>query len=87
MSLPQKARLSISTFIVLGVVYINLMPDSIQGDLERIGNGQQSLVFVYDLNLAASNLEALEINEAQSVSGDTANLLIVRAGDLKSCRF
>ena len=87
MSLLHKALITIAAIVILGAILINLMPKPIDGDLQKIGNGQASVVFVYDLNLAASNPQALEFNEAQSSVGDRANLLVVRAGDPKSEEF
>ena len=44
---------------------LSLMPKLIDMNLERIGKGQKAVVFVYDLNLAASHQQTTEINKAQ----------------------
>jgi hypothetical protein len=67
----------ISLIIVAGM----FLPEPIDTDLEKIGNGQKSVVFVYDLNLAVSNQQANEINRARQMIGEQANFLIVKAGD------
>jgi len=68
----------IAAFIL---VVFTVLPDPIDTDLEKIGNGQKSVVFVYDPNLAVSNQQATEMNEARGIIGDQANFLLVRAGD------
>lgn len=67
--------------IALIIVAATLLPEPIDTDLEKIGNGQRSVVFVYDLNLAVSNQQANEINRAREMIGEQANFLVVRAGD------
>ena len=57
------------------------MPRPIGMNLEKIGNGQKSVVFVYDPNLAVSNLQTTEINKARDMIGEQASFLIVKAGN------
>lgn len=67
--------------IALITVAAALLPEPIDTNLEKIGNGQKSVVFVYDLNLAVSNQQANEINRAREMIGEQANFLVVKAGD------
>lgn len=78
------AILSIIAFII---VVSTLMPKPIDMNLEKIGNGQKSVVFVYDPNLVVSNQQAIEINKARKIIGEQANFLIVKAGDPESKSF
>ena len=57
------------------------LPQPIDTDLEKIGNGQGSVVFVYDPNLVVSNQQANEMKRAREIIGEQANFLVVRAGD------
>ena len=59
------------------------MPKPIDRNLEKIGNGQKSVVFVYDPNLVVSNQQATEISKARKLIGEQANFLIVKIGDPK----
>lgn len=67
--------------IALIVAVATFLPEPIDTDLEKIGNGKQSVVFVYDPNLVVSNQQATEMKKAKEVLGEQANLLVVRAGD------
>jgi len=51
------------------------MPKPIDRNLEKIGNGQKSVVFVYDPNLVVSNQQATEISKARKLIGEQANFL------------
>jgi hypothetical protein len=64
-----------------------ILPEPIDSDLGKIGNGQRSVVFVYDPNLAVSNQQATQINRAREVIGDQANFLVFRAGDPRKDDF
>ena len=64
-----------------------LMPKPIDMNLEKIGDGQRSVVFVYDPNLAVSNQQAIEINKAIKIIGEQVNFLIVKIGDPESESF
>lgn len=70
--------LSVTAFLA---AIFSLMPKPIDMNLERIGKGKKAVVFVYDLNLAASHQQTTEINKAQSLVGDQAVFLIVNIGD------
>src|SRR6056297_3487744 len=67
--------------IALVIVVAMLLPEAIDTNLEKIGNGQKSVVFVYDPNFAVSNQQATEINRAREMIGEQINFLVVRAGD------
>ena len=56
-------------------------------NLEKIGNGQKSVVFIYDPNLAVSNQQAIEMNKARELIGEKAILLIADIGDPNSKDF
>jgi hypothetical protein len=69
------------TIIALIILAAMFLPKPIDTDLEKIGNGKGSVVFVYDPNLVVSNQQATEMKEAKGIIGDQANFLLVRAGD------
>ena len=73
--------------LALIFMIVTLLPEPIDTDLEKIGNGQRSVVFVYDPNLAVSNQQATQINRAREVIGDQANFLVFRAGDPRKDDF
>jgi hypothetical protein len=67
--------------IALIVLVAAFLPEPIDTDLGKIGNGQRSVVFVYDPNLVVSNQQATEMKRAREMIGEQANFLVVRAGD------
>jgi len=69
--------------MALIAVASTFIPKPIDTDLEKIGNGQKSVVFVYDPNLVVSNQQATEISKARKLIGEQANFLIVKIKDLK----
>lgn len=85
--LKNKYFWTILSIIAFIIVVSTLMPKPIDMNLEKIGNGQKSVVFVYDPNLAVSNQQAIEINKARKNIGEQANFLIVNAGDPQSKSF
>ena len=85
--LNNKFLLAIVLILGLIGVFILLMPKAIDMNLEVIGNGKPSVVFVYDPNLAVSNQQATEINRAREMVGDSINFLVARAGDPTSADF
>jgi len=72
---------------VLVIAVAILLPKPIDTDLAKIGNGQNSVVFVYDPNLAVSNQQANEINRAREMIGEQANFLAFRFGDPRKDGF
>jgi len=85
--LKNKFFLTAFSVMALVVIVINLMPKPIDMNLEKLGNGQPSVVFVYDPGLGVSNQQAIEINKARDVIGDKVNFLIVKDGDPTSGGF
>ena len=88
----MKGRKIKNSWVILSMVALIIMaftfiPKPIASDLEQIGNGQKSVVFIYDLNLVVSNQQATEIDKAREVIGDQANFLVVKAGDPKNESF
>jgi len=79
--LKNKNLWVILSIVVLVGVAFTFIPEPIDTDLEKIGNGQKSVVFIYDPNLVASNQQATEISKARDIIGDQANFLLVRFGD------
>jgi len=67
--------------IALVIAVATLLPEPIDTNLDKIGNGQNSVVFVYDPNFAVSNQQATQINRAREMIGEQANFLVFRAGD------
>ena len=85
--LKNKSFLVILSIIAFIAVVVAVIPKPINMNLEQIGNGQKSVVFVYDPNLAVSNQQSVEINKARTMIGEQANFLIVDIGDPKSDNF
>lgn len=85
--LKNKYFLIISSVIVLVVIFLNLMPKPIDMNLEKIGNGLESVVFVYDPNLTVSNQQTIEINKARETIGEKVIFLIAKEGDPNSENF
>jgi hypothetical protein len=56
-------------------------------NLEKIGSGKVSVVFIYDPNLVVSNQQTIEINKARDIIGDKVIFLIAKVGDPKSEGF
>ena len=79
--MKNKYLWTVLSIVALIIVAATLLPEPIDTNLEKIGNGQKSVVFVYDLNLAVSNQQANEINRARKMIGEQVNFLVVRAGD------
>lgn len=69
------------TIIALIIATAAFLPEPIETNLEKIGNGQRSVVFIYDPNLVVSNQQAVEMKRAREIIGEEANFLVVRAGD------
>ncbi len=78
---------TISLVIALIVIFLSLMPKPIDMDLEKIGDGQESVVFIYDPNLSVSNQQTIEINKAREVIGEKVTFLIANEGDPNSESF
>ena len=83
----KKTLLIIGFIAVFVAVFIWSLPAPIDNDLNQIGNGKKSVVFVYDLNLVLSNQQTIEINNAKTERGDTVNYLVSRAGYPETDKF
>lgn len=57
------------------------MPKPIDMNLEQIGKGKPSVVFIYDPNLSVSNQQATEINKAREIVGERFIFLIAKTGN------
>ena len=68
------------TYCIFITVFIWALPAPIDNDLNKIGNGKKSVVFIYDLNRAVSNQQTIEMNIAKEERGDTVNYLVSRTG-------
>ncbi len=75
------------SIVALIVISLSIMPKSIDMDLDKVGNGQNSVVFIYDPGLVVSNQQATEINKARDVLGETVNFLIAKDGDPTTDNF
>ena len=76
----KKTLLIIGFITVFVTVFIWSLPASIDNDLNQIGNGKKSVVFIYDLNRVVSNQQTIEINSSKAELGDTVNYLVSRTG-------
>jgi hypothetical protein len=84
----MKKTLLIIVFIAIFVAaFIWSLPAPIDNDLNQIGNGKKSVVFIYDLNLVVSNQQTIEINNAKAELGDTVNYLVSRTGHPATDKF
>jgi hypothetical protein len=76
----KKTLLIIGSIAVFITALIWSLPAPIDDDLNQIGNGKKSVVFIYDLNRVVSNQQTIEINNAKAELGDTVNYLVSRTG-------
>ena len=85
--LKNKYLWTVSLVIALVIIFLALMPKPIDMNLEKIGDGQESVVFVYDPNLAVSNQQVIEINKVHEALGEKVTFLIAKEGDPNSESF
>jgi hypothetical protein len=76
----KKTLLIIGLIAVFVAALIWSLPAAIDNDLNQVGNGKKSVVFIYDLNRVVSNQQTIEINKAKMDIGDTVNYLVSRTG-------
>lgn len=76
----KKTLVIIGLMAVFIAAFIWSLPAAIDDDLNKIGNGKKSIVFIYDLNLVVSNQQTIEINNAKAELGDVVNFLVSRTG-------
>ncbi len=77
----------IVSIIGFGFIAFSLIPKPIDTNLDNIGNGQKSVVFVYDANLTVSNQQTVEINKARETLGERVNFLLAKPGDPRAESF
>ena len=85
--LKNKYFWTVLSIVAVVITFIAIVPKPIDMDLQKIGNGKNSVVFIYDPNLSASNQQAIEINKAREVIGEEVNFLIAKRGDPNSDSF
>lgn len=85
-NLPSTSR---KPWVVIGVIasivallwlLLTIMPKGFKTTHEQIGTGKPALVFVYDPNLASSNSQTEQMNEARAHLGDNVLFLLARTG-------
>ncbi len=84
--LNSKIFWVVFSLVCLGAIVLAL-PKGFNMNLDEIGNGSKSIVFVYDLNFSVSNRQTEQMNEARSYLGDKANFLIAKVGDPRGDDF
>ena len=67
--------------ITIVMVFIGFMPQPIDMNLEKIGNGRKAIVFVYDSNLSVSSQQSAEMNKARSLVSEDIIFLVAKIGD------
>ncbi len=75
-----KALWILAAIGIFVALFMSFLPAPIDIDLSKIGNGKQSVVFVYDPNLVVSNQQATLLNEAKPAIGENVNILIAKTG-------
>ncbi|PMG31901.1 hypothetical protein BCU94_06935 [Shewanella sp. 10N.286.52.C2] len=70
----------IVSIVILFAVVFNVMPKGFKSTHEQIGTGKPAFVFVYDPNLAVSNSQTVQMNEARDQISEQAFFLIARIG-------
>ncbi|GIU45907.1 hypothetical protein [Shewanella algidipiscicola] len=79
----RKPWVAIGVVVSIGLLLwllLTIMPKGFKTTHEQIGTGKPALVFVYDPNLASSNSQTEQMNEARAHLGDNVFFLLARAG-------
>jgi hypothetical protein len=76
----KKALLITGSIIAFIALLIWSLPEPIESDLTQIGNGKQSVVFIYEMNLVVSNQQTIEINKIKPDLANSVNFLVTRTG-------
>lgn len=76
----KKTLIIVGLIAVFVAAFIWSLPAPIDNDLNQIGNGKKSVVFIYDLNRVVSNQQTIEINKSREELGDKVNYLVSRTG-------
>lgn len=79
----KKTLLALTLLAIFVAALLWALPDSIDNDLTQIGNGNKSVVFIYDLNRVVSNQQTIEMNEAKAILANSGqptklNFLVAR---------
>ncbi|MCC4833729.1 hypothetical protein LMH66_13890 [Shewanella sp. 10N.7] len=77
----------VAAIIVLIAVVFSVLPKGFKTSHEDIGSGISAVVFVYDPNLAVSNSQTEQMNEARGALGDDVAFLIARIGTPEGDQF
>ena len=85
--LKSKLLWTIVSIIALAAVFVMFMPKPIDMNLDKVGKGQNAVVFVYDPNLAVSLEQASEMNKARKIVGGEAIFLVAKIGYPESDAF
>lgn len=85
--LKSKLLWTVVIIVALVLAFIALVPKGISMNLEEVGKGKKSVVFIYDPNLGVSNQQSSEINKAREVIGEEAAFVIAQVGDPRSKNF
>ncbi len=80
MILKNKLLWVILSIITLVILFYFFLPKPIDMSLEKIGNGQNAVVFVYDPGLGVSIEQASEMNKARKIIGKQASFSIAKIG-------
>lgn len=84
-SAPTRRMPWVAIGVVISIVAIfwlllMMMPKGFKATHEQIGTGKPAVVFVYDPNLALSNSQTEQMNEARAHLGDKVLFLLARTG-------
>ena len=85
--LKHSGFLTLLLIVVTGAVLFAFLPKPVEMNLDKVGNGQRSAVFIYDLNLAFSNPQVVEIDKAKDSLGTKVNFMVAKVGDPNSAEF
>lgn len=78
--MPWLAIAVIASIVLLIGLLLTMMPKGFKVTHEQIGTGRPAVVFVYDPNLAVSNSQTEQMNEARAHLGDKVLFLLARVG-------
>jgi hypothetical protein len=78
--MPWLAITVIASVVLLIGLLLTMMPKGFKVTHEQIGTGRPAVVFVYDPNLAVSNSQTEQMNEARAHLGDKVLFLLARVG-------
>lgn len=85
--LKSRSLWAVAILLFLAYMVFALMPKPISMNLDSIGAGKESVVFIYDLNFTVSNKQSTEFNRAKETLGESINFLVAKQGDPTSASF